>query len=152
MSYAAKTKTSVESSRAEIEKLVIRAGAKKFGSGWDGTAARVEFELAGRHVRLVLPLPDAEAKVYWYDRYRSKRTPEAARRLWEQDCRAKWRALVLIVKAKLEAVTAGISTIEREFLADVVVPGGGTVADELLPALAEAYTSGRRLLTAPGAT
>lgn len=49
------------------------------------------------------------------------------RREWEQACRAKWRALLLIVKAKLEAVAQGISTVEREFLADVVTINGQTV-------------------------
>ncbi|MFI4881401.1 MAG: hypothetical protein ACIAQU_02325 [Phycisphaerales bacterium JB064] len=58
---------------------------------------------------------------------KQKRTPEQARTAWEQACRSKWRALYLVMKAKLVAVDEGISTIEREFLPDVVTEDGTTV-------------------------
>ena len=35
---------------------------------------------------------------------------------WEQACRQRWRALALVIKAKLEAIDAEISTFEEEFL------------------------------------
>ena len=37
------------------------------------------------------------------------------------------RGLVLVLKANLEAVEAGITTIEQEFLADMVLPGVGAI-------------------------
>lgn len=59
-------------------------------------------------------------------------------RAWEQACRVQWRALVLVVKAKLEAVAAGISTIQEEFLSWVVVPGDGrTIGQVLEPKMME---------------
>lgn len=61
---------------------------------------------------------------------------------WEQACRAKWRALYLIIKAKLEAVESGISTIEREFFYDIVLPDGNTVGEFLSPQLDMVYESG----------
>ena len=42
---------------------------------------------------------------------------EKQRQLWEQGCRSRWRAILLILLAKFEAIEAGISTFEREFLA-----------------------------------
>ncbi|WP_243647545.1 hypothetical protein [Cuneatibacter caecimuris] len=51
-------------------------------------------------------------------------------------------ALYLIVKAKLEAVETGISTIEREFFYDVVLPDGKTVGEWMAPQLETVYQSG----------
>jgi hypothetical protein len=60
-----------------------------------------------------------------------------------QAIRQRWRALVLAVKAKLEAVEVGISTIEKEFLAFVVMPDGRQLLDHLLPELQAIAASGK---------
>ena len=44
--------------------------------------------------------------------------------------------LLLVIKAKLEAVASGISTIEKEFLADIVMPDGSTVNEWMRPQFA----------------
>jgi hypothetical protein len=59
--------------------------------------------------------------------------------------RQRWRALVLVLKAKLEAVASGISTLESEFLAGIVLPNGMTLGQAVLPRLSEAVSSGRLL-------
>ena len=46
------------------------------------------------------------------------------------------------VKAKLEAVESGISTIEREFFYDIVLPNGETIGEWMAPQLETAYQSG----------
>lgn len=51
-----------------------------------------------------------------------------------QDERQRWRVLLLVIKAKLEAVESGISTIREEFLAYVMTPGG-TLGKRLIPQL-----------------
>ena len=78
------------------------------------------------------------------------RTPRNARRMaaaqrsaWEQACRQHWRSLLLIILAKLEAVESGITTLESEFLANIVLPYGGTVGQWLTPQMEEAYAVGR---------
>jgi hypothetical protein len=53
--------------------------------------------------------------------------------------RQKWRALLLCIKAKLEAVESKIETFEEAFLAHVVMPDGKTVGDHTLTAIAVAY-------------
>jgi hypothetical protein len=139
--YAADTSVSVERSKAEIEKTVARYGASGFASAWAGNQARIGFQIEGVQVQLRLELPSVED--YKRSPRGRARDREATQKAWEQACRAQWRALALVVKAKLEAVESGISTLEREFLVDLVVPGGGTVGDQLLPGLAKALQTGR---------
>lgn len=57
---------------------------------------------------------------------------------WAQACRQKWRALNIVVKAKLEAVESGIAMFE-EFLAYIVLPNGLTVKDVVVPEIKKAY-------------
>ena len=47
-----------------------------------------------------------------------------------------------MIKAKLEAVTAGISTVEAEFLANVVLPDNRTAGEWMLPQIDRAYRTG----------
>ena len=59
---------------------------------------------------------------------RDARGSKAAQRsAWEQACRQHWRALLLIIRAKSAAVESGITTLESEFLANVLLPDGGTI-------------------------
>lgn len=70
------------------------------------------------------------------------RSPELAAKEWEQACRQRWRALALVIKAKLEAVESGISVFEDEFMANIVLPGGRTVSEEVRPRIAAMYEGG----------
>ncbi len=67
--------------------------------------------------------------------------------------RQRWRALLLVLKAKLEAVESKIATFESEFLSHIVLPDDRTVAQHVMPLIAQAYETGampRRLLALPG--
>jgi len=59
--------------------------------------------------------------------------------------------MLLIIKAKLEAVEAGVSTFEEEFMAFIALPDGRTVGDFMAPQIDAAYKTGRMppLLGAP---
>lgn len=141
--YAADTSVPVERSRAELETIIRRYGADAFVSGWDGAGATIGFRLRGRFIRIALPLPsDADFGRTPTGRTRHARAAIDAAR--EQAHRQRWRALVLVVKAKLEAVIAGVSTVEQEFLAWTLLPDGRTVGDAVAPAVADAYASGRQ--------
>lgn len=143
MAYAEKTSVSVAKTKADIEELIQKAGAGQFVSGYKENMAAIGFSVDNRQIRFVLPLPDKEDKKFWYTpERRNKRTKEQAYAAWEQACRAKWRALYLIIKAKLEVVESGISTIEREFFYDIVLPDGNTVGEFLSPQLDMVYESG----------
>ena len=62
----------------------------------------------------------------------------------EQACRRRWwPTLLLIIRAKLEAVEPGITTLESEFLANPVLPNGGAGGEWLAPQIDPAYATGR---------
>lgn len=144
MAYAEKTTVSVAKSKADIEDMVQRAGAGQFVSGYKDNLAVIGFTMADRQIRFILPLPSKDEKQFWYTpERRNKRSDEQAYAAWEQACRSKWRSLFLIIKAKLEAVESGISTVEREFFYDIVLPDGKTVGEWMAPQLEAAYESGK---------
>lgn len=144
--YAAKTSVSVATSKAEIELLLERYGASQFMSGWDADRALIGFTMpvgdAIRQVKFILPMPAKDERRFTHHS-KGRRAPEAAHKEWEQACRQRWRALALVIKAKLEAVESGISEFEDEFLANIVMPGGLTMAQHARPAIAQAYASGQ---------
>lgn len=147
MAYAAKTEVSVVKTKAEIEALVQRYGAGQFLSGWLEDRAVIGFTMAGRQIKFVLPMPDKNDSAFtmFKDRYGrlQPRTVSSAQEQWEQSCRSRWRALLLVIKAKLEAVEIGISTIEDEFLANIVMPTGQTVGEMAKAPIALAYQTGK---------
>lgn len=138
--YASETSVSVENSRAEIERTLRRYKADAFAYASEANRATIMFQIAGRRVRFILTLPDPTAREF-VEHSRGRRTPEAAEKMWEQACRQLWRALNLVIKAKLEAVAAGITTVEDEFLAHTMLPNGSTVGEWVKPEVAEAYLS-----------
>lgn len=141
--YASTTTVSVEKTRAEIERTVTRFGADQFASGWETGRAMITFRTHGRLIRFVLPLPDRNTRAITHTPTGIRRSAPQAEKEWEQACRQSWRALLLVIKAKLEAVTAGISTVEQEFLAWVVLPDNSLVGEWLAPQIEQAYVSGR---------
>ena len=136
--FAASTSVSVSSSKAEIERIVERYGAGQFMSAWSQDKALIAFVMADRQVRFTLDMPDKSEKRFTHHS-RGPRTADAALKEWEQACRQKWRALALVIKAKLEAVESGIAVFEDEFLANIVMPNGRTVGEETRPMIEEAY-------------
>lgn len=151
--YAANTDVSVERSRAEIEKLITRYGATSTAFMNAPGRALIMFEANERRVVFELPLPDQTSEEFRKTPTgREKRNPEAYFAAWEQACRQRWRALALVIKAKLEAVETGITTFEDEFLAHIVMPDGVSVGKHIKPTIAAWYASGkmRPLLPAPG--
>ena len=140
MSYASQTSVSVARSKAELERLLTRYGADQFAYLTDTTGAMVAFRMKKRHVRFLMPMPPRDDFVLTPGG-RARKWAEDIDKAWEQAQRSRWRGLVLIVKAKLEAVETGISSFEREFLSDIVLPDGRTVHDLLAPQLEDAYSS-----------
>lgn len=127
MAYAESTQVPVDRSKSEIERILVRYGATKFASMWSERGAVIAFEAHGRTLRFALPLPRASS---------------ALKRVHEQAVRSRWRALALVIKAKLEAVESGITTFESEFLAHIVLPSGELFGEWASPKLAEVYRGG----------
>jgi hypothetical protein len=139
--YAADTSVSVEKSRMEIERILARYGADAFAYFSEANRAMIAFRIDGRQIKFVLTLPEKNLREFTHHS-RGERTTDAALTAWEQACRQRWRALALVIKAKLEACAAGITTIEDEFLAHTVLPDGRTVGEWAKPELDEAYRIG----------
>jgi hypothetical protein len=149
--YADHTEVPSDRSRAEIERTLRRYGASAFAYGWDALCATVMFELAGRRIRFRLPMPDRNNRAFTHTPSRgTRRSDEAIDAAWEQAQRQRWRALALVIKAKLEAVAAGITTEEQEFLAHIVLPDGSTVGDWAKTQLAIAYERNQMPAIMPG--
>lgn len=143
MTYADNTSVSVEKSKAEIERTLQRYGANSFISGWDQARAFIGFIMNDRQVKFVLPLPARDDPQFTLTPSgRRERTPDKALKAWEQGCRQRWRALALVIKAKLEAVESGITEFEDEFLAHIVLPDGQTGGEFLKPQIKTAYETG----------
>ena len=123
--YAEGTNVPVVQTKHELEKLLERHGAAQFLAGSDAKAGLgfVGFTLEGRMYRLQLR------------RREGKGDPA-------QRDREQWRALLLVVKGKLEIIARGDTTAQHEFLADLVLPDGKTVGAALEPQIAESYSQG----------
>jgi hypothetical protein len=142
MKYASETSVSVERSKAEIERLLQRYGAREFAHGWRTDKAVIQFSMQSRCVRFVLPLPD-KADFAKTPSGRRMRNDADTLRAWEQGCRQRWRALALCIKAKLESVESGIETFDDAFLGQVVMPSGKTISEEITPMIERAYATGK---------
>lgn len=155
--YAENTGVPTERSKVEIENTLTRYGADAFSYGWQDNRAVICFRLKAMFFRVEIPIPPKPPNEdTWKPNAAGafrKVTVKQQLRAWEQAQRQRWRAAALIIKAKLEAVEAGISTVEEEFLASTVLPDGSRFGAWAKPQLASVYSSGlmpRKLL--PGAT
>lgn len=168
--FAEGTEVPAEKTRGELERLLVQHGAHQVVVAVDHTERRavVVFGLAGRRIKLhVSTAPKVEATPGKRDReHASGITPRGwngwstqRQKDWVVEQRAQfersaWRRLLLVVKAKLELVRDADSSVEREFLADILLPSGATVHEELGPQLEDSYRTGAMppLLPAAGGT
>lgn len=131
--YAEGTAVPVSKSLEEIKRTLLRFGAdpETFTYAEQGRNIGIQFDMASKRVRLTMTLPplsDFELTPTGYVRAKGTMVAE-----WEKACRQRWRTLALGVKAKLALIDDGISTFEREFLSDLVLPSGQTIGETLIP-------------------
>jgi hypothetical protein len=149
--YAERTEVTADKSRAEIEATLRRYGATAFGYGWEREAAVVVFQIAGRRIRFNIQMPDPKAREFTHTPARdTPRSPSARAAEYERAVRQRYRALALVIKAKLEAVAVGITSVEEEFLAHIVLPNGSTVGEWASPQIALAYEREQMPALLPG--
>lgn len=132
--FAQDTKVPVTQSRAEVEQLLGRYGADQFLFGSEPGLAVVGFRVKGIQVKMRLKLPKGD-------------TPRD-----EKERRRLWRALALVIKAKLEACESGVAVFEDEFMPYTVMPDGQTLGDWARPQIADMYKSGKMPPLIPGAS
>jgi hypothetical protein len=134
--YALGTTVDVSRSRAEIDALLCKHGASATAilNDDEKSIAAVAFTMKGARFRIELPLPrpeDAgpergkEPRGWAYldpvarERWRTERLTQLRRE--------RWRALLLLIKSKLEIVRLGLFPLEHEFMANLVLPDGAVV-------------------------
>lgn len=145
MAYAKSTTVDPSTTKGDIERTLRRYGATSFVSGWDADSnlAMIGFSVEGRQVRFVMPMPNPDDREFTHTPERgTPRSKAQATKEFEQAIRSRWRSLYLVIKAKLEAVDTGLVTFESEFAMHMLLPGGGTVADHVLPEIERAYRTG----------
>jgi hypothetical protein len=129
--FAADTSVPMDRSIAEIRTTVRRYGATEFAHTESDAQAAITFTMKGRRVLFRLAMPDRKDRAFTRTEGRGQlRSAAGAEAAWEQACRSRWRALALVIKAKLEAVEVGIVVFEDEFLANTVPPGSSVTFGE----------------------
>ena len=123
--FAEETQVPVARSREELESVLKKHGASQRLTYQDDEVGRavVQFRIGERMVKLEM-------------------RREETNRNAEQVDREAWRRLLLVVRAKLEIVASGMSTLEREFLPDILLPNGQRVEEVLGPQIAQSYLDG----------
>ncbi len=143
--YAKETGVPVENSLTEIRKTLTRYGATRFAMIEEAGQVGVGFEMRNRSIRFVLPLPRPDAEEFeittgnQHARYGTGKYSQARH---EKAVRQRWRALALVIKAKLEAVESSIETFDEAFMAQIVLPNGQTMGRWATPQIEQAYLSG----------
>lgn len=131
MTYASGTTVTVDRSQQEIASTLGRYGVDTYTFGARPGAALVEFFFDDLPIRLEIPLPSKPENP-------KGRNPKTGRTIdlnkaWEQSVKEAWRALLLFLKANLEAVERGVITPEQAFMAFLVSSDGRTLGEVLLP-------------------
>jgi hypothetical protein len=123
--YAEGTKVSVDSSRGEITGILTKHGVQRMGWSSDPVQDQLVFELEGGTYRLNMVKPTlTEIRRDYPNAYDEQAKIDG-------EWRRRWRANVLLLKAKLEFIDSGDTTIERELLPYRVLKGGKTVEEML---------------------
>jgi hypothetical protein len=141
--YAEGTTVPANQTKREIEDLLVKHGARGVGIATSPERAQVMFGLADRMMRFTIPLPsDTDRAVTHTEAGRARKAPARHQALAAEQRRV-WRALLLVLRAKIESAESGVETIEEAFLAHIVLPDGGTVAEKVIPQIESAYATGQ---------
>jgi hypothetical protein len=142
MSYAAKTTISFDRSIGEIIGMVRAKGAAQIAQMDNGDMFILAFSMNERQIRFTIPLPTI-AEMPQRDG-RNSPIPNARKaEMVEQARRQKGRALMLVIKAKLESIESKVETMEQAFLANVVLADNRTVYESAQSQIAIAYETGK---------
>ena len=141
--YATGSDVPTARSRQHLEQLLRAHGADGFAYGWTQDYDRIEFLWQRRQIRFVLPRPAKDK--FALTPTGLQRTDRQMQAALDAEDRRRWRALLLVVRAKLEAVESGIATFEEEFLSFIVMPNDQTIGEILLPRLSDGTIANRLL-------
>lgn len=142
MAYAEGTSVPVEKSLGEIISLIKKHGANRIAQMEEPGRLAMQFFLNDRLLRFQVTLPDLETIPKRDGGNRELTIPQRQAKL-DQRHKQRARALLLVIKAKLESVESGVESFEEAFLSNIVTPAGATVGDWLIPQIEEGYRIGK---------
>lgn len=140
--YADGTTVPVERSQAEIAGILRRHGVLRQAWTSEPEGDSLHFELEGGSYRVRIDRPtvdqvrERDSGLYTYPHnvdWTAKANAEWIRR---------WRATVLLLKAKLEFADGDTTTVARELLAYALLPNGTTLGDAIAAGTVPLLTSG----------
>jgi len=124
--YAENTTVSVEASRGEISGILAKHGVQRQGWASEPEGDMLQFELGGYQYKFRIWRPTMEeVRADFPNAYNYQAKLDA-------EWRRRWRANVLLLKAKLEFADGEASTVMRELMAFAVLKDGRTLEEAIL--------------------
>lgn len=112
--YAKNTSVPMARSKQKIEELLVSYGIEESFFGRSPRGDGVGWKYKGKVYKLSVPVPSRDEKT---------------EKQYEQELRQRWRILYMSMKMKFEEIDAGVISFEDQFLAQMSLPDGTTVAD-----------------------
>lgn len=148
--FAEGTTVSAEKSRAEIETMLRKHGIKDIAIMSMSGAAVVCFQKGFTGYKITMPAVDATLREFTHTHQGYRRSSSDLEKRVAQEERRRWRALFLVLKAKLVAASDGVVTFEQEFLAFALTQDGRTVGEHVIPQLESGGSINAVQLALPG--
>ena len=124
--YAEGTQVSVQSSQGEIAGILMAHGVRKQGWMSSPEGDELMFELEGHSFRFQIFKPTlTEIRALYPNTYDERKKLDA-------EWRRRWRANVLLLKAKLEFADGEASTVVRELMPYALLVDGRTLEEAIL--------------------
>ena len=115
MKYAKNTTVPVARSKQKIEELLVSYGIEESFMGRSPRGDGIGFRYEGKVYKMNVPTPN--------------RNDFNTENQFQQAIRQRWRILYMSMKMKFEEIDAGVISFEDQFLAQMSLPDGTTVAD-----------------------
>lgn len=128
--YAARTQTTVDSSRNEVIRLLRRYGCTDHRLSESSKSLGIEFILSGLPIRVDITYPN-------FSDYGSNAA-------YQQEIRRLWRVLILVIKSKMELIDEGVESVEKAFLPYLILPDGQTVSEHSIQGIREQVIAGHQ--------
>ncbi len=113
--YAKNTSVPVARSKQKIEELLESYGIEESFMGRSPRGDGIGFRYEGKIYKMNVPTPN--------------RKEFNTENQFQQAIRQRWRILFMSMKMKFEEIDAGVISFEDQFLAQMSLPDGTTVAD-----------------------
>jgi hypothetical protein len=131
--FAEGTAVGVDSSRGEITGILTKHGVQRMAWASEPEGDQLTFELAGHRFLFRIPRPtiaDLQAQ-YRADGRDWSRVYDAQAKV-QAEWRRRWRANVLLLKAKLEFAEGEASTVVRELMPYALLKDGRTLEEAIV--------------------